>query len=121
MEAFESEELYWSVALHELTHWTGHESRCARDLAGRFGDERYAAEELVAEMGSALLCAHVGIDTRLRHPEYIGHWLRVLKADKYAVFAASKLAECAMSYLVDLDSVVPPEGNCQEDSSAHET
>jgi antirestriction protein ArdC len=99
-EAFEGEEHYWGTLLHELVHWTGHKDRLARDLGGRFRSERYAAEELVAEMGAAFLCAALGIEGRLRHPEYIGNWLTVLKNDKRAVFKASSLAQAASDFLL---------------------
>jgi len=99
-EAFESEESYWGTALHELTHWTGHGSRLDRDLSGRFGSEAYAAEELVAEMGAAFVCATLGIEGQLRHPEYIGSWLKVLGNDKRAVFTASSLAQRAADLLL---------------------
>jgi antirestriction protein ArdC len=101
LKAFESEEHYWGTMLHELSHWTGHRSRLDRELGNRFGSEAYAAEELVAEMGSAFLCAQLGIQGRLRHPEYIGHWLRVLRDDKRAVFKASSLAQAAADFLLD--------------------
>jgi antirestriction protein ArdC len=107
LEAFESEEHYWGTMLHELTHWTGHKSRLDRELARRFGSEAYAAEELVAEMGSAFLCAHLGVEGRLRHPEYIGHWLRVLKDDKRAVFKASSLAQAAADFVLDRKEEAP--------------
>jgi len=100
LEAFESEEHYFGTKLHELTHWTGHRSRLDRDLGKRFGSEAYAAEELVAEMGSAFLCAHLRIEGRLRHPEYIGHWLKVLRGDKRAVFKASSLAQAAADFVL---------------------
>ena len=98
--AFESEEHYWCTTLHELTHWTGHLSRLARDLSGRFGSEAYAAEELVAEMGAAFTCAALGIEGQLRHPEYLGSWLKVLGNDKRAVFTASSLAQRAADFLL---------------------
>jgi len=101
LDAFESEEHYWGVKLHELTHWSGHKSRLDRDLSGRFRSEAYAAEELVAEMGSAFLCAQLGIEGHLRHPEYIGNWLKVLKDDKRAVFKASSLAQAAADFVLD--------------------
>lgn len=107
LEAFESEEHYWGTNLHELTHWTGHKSRLDRDLAHRFGSEAYAAEELVAEMGSAFLCAHLAVEGRLRHPEYIGHWLTVLRDDKRAVFKASSLAQAAADFVLDRKEEVP--------------
>jgi len=107
LEAFESEEHYWGTKLHELTHWTGHTSRLNRDLVNRFGSEAYAAEELVAEMGSAFLCAQLGIEGRLRHPEYVGHWLKVLKDDKRAVFKASSLAQAAADFVLDREEEEP--------------
>ncbi len=90
---------YYATALHELAHWTGHESRLGRDLTGRFGTEAYAAEELVAELAAAFLGADLGVAGRLQHAEYIGAWLRVLKGDKRAVFTASRLAQEAADYL----------------------
>jgi len=90
---------YYATALHELTHWTGHESRCARQFGQRFGDEAYAAEELVAEMGAAFLCAELGIEGKLQHPAYISHWLKVLKQDNRAIFTAAKAASAAADYL----------------------
>ena len=103
LEAFENEERYWGTKLHELTHWTGHDSRLARKMSGRFGTEAYAAEELVAEMGAAFLCARLGIAGELRHPEYLATWLRVLKNDKRAVFKASSLAQAAADFILGQD------------------
>lgn len=98
-EAFSSPEHYHATLLHELTHWTGHETRLARDLKNRFGDRAYAAEELVAELGAAFLCAHLGISGELRHAGYIGHWLELLKDDPRAIFTASAKASQATEYL----------------------
>lgn len=98
-DRFHSTAGYYSTAFHELTHWTGHDSRCARTFGERFGDSAYAAEELVAEMGSAFLCAAHGIEGSLQHPEYIGHWLAVLKADKTAIFTAASKAQQAVDHL----------------------
>lgn len=87
-------EAYYSVKLHELTHWTG--PRLQREFGKRFGDHAYAAEELVAELGAAFLCAKLGIaaDPRPDHASYIAHWIRVLKDDRKAFMtAASKAAE----------------------------
>lgn len=97
--AFKDAQNYWSTLLHEVTHWSGHTSRCNRDLKGRFGSEAYAAEELVAELGSAFLCADFGIKGGLQHPEYVANWLKVLKGDKYAVFTAARLAKQAVTFL----------------------
>lgn len=96
---------FYGTALHELTHWTGHASRCARSLTGRFGDAAYAMEELIAEMGSAYLCAHCRLDGQLQHPSYLAHWLDVLRADKRAIFTAATKAQQAADHLVgDSDS-----------------
>ena len=86
---------------HELIHWTGHESRNARQFGQRFGDEAYAFEELVAELGSAFLFADLGITPEVQdnHAAYLGHWLRVLKADKRAIFTAASQAERAVDFL----------------------
>jgi len=96
---FADEGAYFATLLHELTHWTGHETRCKRQFGKRFGDDAYAAEELVAELGSAFLCAHANVVGKLQHPEYIGHWLKVLKGDKYAVFTASREAQKAADFV----------------------
>jgi antirestriction protein ArdC len=98
-EQFSAPEHYFATSLHEHVHWSGHGSRLARDLSGKFGDEAYAKEELVAELGSAFLCAHLGVPGELRHPEYIGSWLSVLKGDKRAIFSAASKATQAAQYL----------------------
>jgi antirestriction protein ArdC len=97
--AFDSAEGYWATLLHEVTHWTGHTSRCNRTLDTRFGTESYAAEELVAELGSAFLCAELGIQGKVQHPQYIGNWIKVLKGDRFALFTAAKLAREAVAFL----------------------
>lgn len=91
---------YWSTTLHELGHWTGHASRLDRKLGNRFGSNEYAMEELVAEITAAFTCAALGIEGELAHPEYIGHWLKVLKGDKYAVFAAAREAQKAANFIL---------------------
>jgi antirestriction protein ArdC len=101
-KAFVSVGDYYNVALHELTHWSGHPSRCNRDLSGRFGDAGYAAEELIAEMGAAFLCAHCRIDGELRHASYLESWLRVLRTDKRAIFVAASKAQQAADYILRL-------------------
>ncbi|HDD53391.1 MAG TPA: hypothetical protein ENF32_04920 [Thermosulfidibacter takaii] len=101
-EAFRSSDVFYSVALHETTHWTGHETRLARQFGQRFGDLAYAFEELVAEMGSAFLCAQVGVGLDgLQHPEYVASWLRVLKGDKRAIFTAAREAQKASDWLLE--------------------
>ena len=100
--AFKDAEGYYNVALHELVHWTGHARRCDRDLRNRFGSEAYAAEELIAELGAAFLCAGIGIspEPRIDHARYIDSWLRILKGDKRAIFAAAAKANQAVSFLL---------------------
>lgn len=98
--AFEDDGAYTATLLHELTHWTGAPGRCDRKFGTRFGDSTYAFEELVAEIGSAFACAHLGVAGRLQHAEYLGHWAKVLKADKFAIFTAAREAEKALRMLV---------------------
>ncbi|MFO1413761.1 MAG: zincin-like metallopeptidase domain-containing protein [Burkholderiales bacterium] len=98
--AFTDASSYYATALHELVHWTGHPARLKRQLAGRFGDDAYAAEELVAELGAAFLCAHCRLDGELQHASYVGSWLRVLKQDKRAIFVASTKAQHAADFLL---------------------
>jgi antirestriction protein ArdC len=108
--AFESPAAYYATALHELTHWTGHKTRCARDFANRFGTEAYAREELVAELGAAYLCAHLGIVGRLQHAEYIASWISVLKGDKKAIFQAASAAQKAVDYTLRAENETEDEG-----------
>ncbi|HLO77405.1 MAG TPA: zincin-like metallopeptidase domain-containing protein [Magnetospirillum sp.] len=102
--AFRNPEAYYGTTFHELLHWTGHESRCARDLRNRFGSEAYAAEELVAELGAAFLCAELGIEPEPRpdHACYIESWLKVLENDSRAIFTAAAKASQAASILTGL-------------------
>ena len=97
--AFKGADHFYSVAFHELTHWTGHKSRLDRDLRNRFGSRDYAAEELVAELGAAFLCAEFGFDGDVRHAGYIATWMELLKADKRAFFTATSKAQAAADYL----------------------
>jgi antirestriction protein ArdC len=98
-EAFTGADHFYCTAFHELTHWTGHRSRLDRDLKNRFGSRAYAAEELVAEIGSAFLSAEFGFDGDVRHAGYIATWIDLLKADKRAFFAACSKAQAAADYL----------------------
>lgn len=99
-------EAWYSTLLHELTHWSGAEHRLDRDLSGRFGSDSYAMEELVAELGAAFLCAELGITVAPRpdHAAYLANWLKVLKADKKAVFTAASAASRAADYLGGLSA-----------------
>lgn len=103
-EAFRDAESYAATKAHELTHWTGHKDRMAREFGKRFGDQAYAFEELVAELGSAFLCADLGVtpETREDHASYLAHWLDVLKSDKRAIFTAAAHAQRAADYLHSL-------------------
>jgi antirestriction protein ArdC len=98
-EAFKSAAHFYGVAFHELGHFTGHKSRLDRDLRHRFGERAYAAEELVAELCAAFLCAEFGIDGDLRHAGYIASWISLLKADSRAFFTACSKAQAAADYL----------------------
>jgi antirestriction protein ArdC len=91
---------YYRTALHELTHATGHGSRLGRDLTGAFGSKDYAREELIAEMGSAFLCAALGIVPTVRHADYLGSWLEVLNEDSRAIFRAASAASRAADWLL---------------------
>lgn len=98
-EAFATRSDYESTLLHELTHWTGAANRLDRTFGKRFGDAAYAAEELVAELGSAFLCARLGIEGKLQHAEYLATWVEVLRSDKHAIFTAAREAEKAAALL----------------------
>ncbi|MFK4057935.1 ArdC family protein [Brevundimonas sp. NPDC046655] len=103
-EAFRDREAYYAVLAHELVHWTGHSSRLDRDLKlGRFGDEAYAREELVAELGAAFVCADLGLtlEPRPDHAAYIASWLRVLRNDTRFIVAAAAHAERAARFLAE--------------------
>lgn len=101
---FSSEPAYYATLLHELAHWSGAASRLNRDLSGRFGNEAYAAEELIAELSAAFLCAQYQIDGDLRHAGYIASWLKVLKNDNKAIFKAAALAQKAADYIKAFDT-----------------
>ena len=95
---------YYSTLFHELTHWSGHKKRLARDLSSRFEKEAYAMEELVAELGAAFLCSELAVTNspRLDHAAYINNWLTVLKNDKRAIFTAASKANEAKNFLLGL-------------------
>jgi antirestriction protein ArdC len=97
--SFKNADNFYSTTFHELGHWTGHKARLDRDLKGRFGDRAYAAEELVAELCAAFLCAEFDMDGELRHAGYIGNWIELLKADTRAFFTAASKAQAAADYL----------------------
>jgi antirestriction protein ArdC len=104
--SFINVESYFATGLHELGHWCGAKHRLDRDLSGRFGSEAYAAEELIAELNAAFLCAHLGIRGELRHAEYIASWISLLKSDNRAIFTAASKASQAANFLRALSGEV---------------
>jgi antirestriction protein ArdC len=101
-QAFREQINFYRTALHELGHWTGHQRRLGRDFSGSFGSNAYAREELVAELASAFTCASLSIQPTVRHADYIGAWLEVLREDERAIFRAASLASKAADYLLGL-------------------
>lgn len=101
-ERFTTTENYYATALHELTHWTGHASRLNRQFGQRFGDEAYAFEELVAELGAAFTVGQLGLvnATIENHAAYVESWIKVLKNDKSAIFTAASQASKASDYIM---------------------
>jgi antirestriction protein ArdC len=91
---------YYRTAFHELGHWTGHKTRLDRSLTTKFGTVDYAREELVAEMATAFVCASLGIIPTVRHADYIGNWLQVLKEDAKAIVRAASLASKACDFIL---------------------
>jgi antirestriction protein ArdC len=102
LEQFSRSVAFYATSAHEHAHWTGHRSRLARDLSGRFGTDAYALEELTAELSAAFTCSYLGISTTPRpdHAAYLASWLRVLRADPSALFTVASKAQQATDYLV---------------------
>jgi antirestriction protein ArdC len=96
---------WYRTAFHELSHWSGAASRLGRDFSGSFGSKSYAREELVAEMAGAFVCASLGIVPTVRHADYIGSWLEVLREDNRAVVRAASAASKAADFLL---AFLPP-------------
>ena len=97
---FQQAEDFYATALHELTHWTGHESRLNRTWGRRFGDKAYAFEELVAEMGSAFLVAKLDLKGELQqHANYIDHWLKIIAEDTSTLVKAAAMAQKAFEFV----------------------
>lgn len=102
IDAFKDSESYYATLAHEVTHWTKHKTRLDRDFGRKdWGDEGYAKEELVAEIGSAFLCADLGITPEIRddHAAYIDHWLKALKDDRKLIFSAAAHATRSVEFL----------------------
>ena len=100
LAAFNDAGQYHATLLHESIHATGHDSRLKRLTPARFGSEEYAYEELVAELGAAMLCAKLGIDGDLRHAGYIESWLKALRNDKKFIISAAGKAQAALDWLM---------------------
>ena len=103
-EAFINPEAFYSTALHEICHSSGHKSRLNRDFSGRFGTEAYAFEELIAELGSAFLNADLGIiaSTLQDHADYLVSWVKILKDNKKAILTAAAQASKAHAFIKGL-------------------
>jgi antirestriction protein ArdC len=103
-ERFTSAPNYYATALHELIHWTGHESRLNRQFGKRFGDDAYAFEELVAELGAAFAVGQLGmVDATIEnHAAYVCSWVKVLKTDKQAIFTAASQASKASDFILSV-------------------
>lgn len=99
---FTSAEAYCATTLHELVHWTGHPDRLGRAFGRRFGDDAYAFEELVAELGSAFAMGHCGlVNASIEgHVAYLDSWLQVLRNDRTAIFTAARHAGEAFEFIL---------------------
>jgi antirestriction protein ArdC len=105
LETFRDAASYYAVRAHETIHWTRHRSRLDRSFGReRWGDAGYAREELVAELGSAFICADLSLTPELRddHASYVASWIEVLQNDKRAIFQAASNAQRAADYLHSL-------------------
>ncbi len=101
-ESFQDAQSYYATLGHEMIHWTRHSSRLDRNLGRqRHGDEGYAREELVAELGAAFLCADLGLtpESREDHAAYIASWLQVLRDDRRFIVSAAAHAQRAVAWL----------------------
>jgi antirestriction protein ArdC len=110
------------TALHELCHASGHPSRLNRDLGGSYGTKKYAFEELIAELGAAFSCASLGIVPTVRHADYIGSWLEVLREDNRAIVRAashaSKAADYLLGFVPDITQVASTEADDVDQEAA---
>jgi antirestriction protein ArdC len=108
------------TALHELGHATGHRSRLNRDLSGSYGTKKYAFEELVAELSAAFGCASLGIVPTVRHSDYIGSWLEILREDNRAIVRAASQASKAADYLLGFVPDIVPTAAAETAMGDHE-
>lgn len=112
--AFFEQVNYYRTCFHELGHWTGHPTRLARDMSGSFGSKAYAREELVAEIAAAFVCSTLGIEPTVRHADYLGSWLAVLREDNRAIFRAASLASKVADFLFSFGVSAPNAQNFGE-------
>jgi antirestriction protein ArdC len=103
------------TALHELGHASGHGSRLNRDLSGSYGTRKYAFEELIAELNAAFCCASLGIVPTVRHADYIGSWLDVLREDNRAIVRAASQATKAANYILSFLPEAQPSDDEESD------
>ncbi len=99
--AFKDAGALYATAFHELTHWTGSTDRLDRTKGKRFGDDAYAFEELVAELGSAFLCQRFQVDGTLQHTAYLANWRKALKGDSRFIFSAASYARKACEWMYE--------------------
>lgn len=101
-ETFVNAGSYLATLAHEVVHWSGHKYCLARKFGGSFGSPDYAREELVAELGAAMVCARLGIEGEHidNHAAYIAGWLKVLRSDKRAIFTAASQAQAAADFIL---------------------
>jgi antirestriction protein ArdC len=121
IDAFRDAESYYATLAHETTHWTRHPSRLDRDFGRRrYGDEGYAMEELVAELGSAFLSADLDLTPEVRedHAAYIASWIKVLKDDKRAIFSAASQAQRAANFLHGLQKSASAQADTAQANAA---
>lgn len=105
--AFKTLDFYYSTFYHEILHWSGCPSRLNRTFGTRFGDQDYAFEELVAEIGAAFIGANSGIPfENMRHPEYINSWLQILHQDTRAIFTAAAKAQAACDFILKMAGMI---------------
>jgi antirestriction protein ArdC len=107
-QTFLSQGGYYGSWAHEAVHSTGRQDRLDRQMGKRFGDQAYAVEELVAELGAAMFCAATGVQSECRkdHACYLAHWIGVLKTDKRAIFTVASKSQAAVDLiLLEIDTV----------------
>jgi antirestriction protein ArdC len=120
--AFNDPESYYSCLSHEITHWTRHPARLARDFGRqKFGDEGYAKEEIVAEIGSAILCSELDLTPEVREENaaYIDHWRNLIRQDKNFIFKAAAHAQRAADFVISAHQPVVEQNN-DHDHEVHD-